>query len=76
MVKATKALKEHLKHYQRMKPLITLKEYLEDYASSDTKEKGVAVIERELDNIPNEAARKTAREYLEKITAGKRDFRF
>ena len=56
--------------------LITLKEYLEDYASSDTKEKGVAVIERELENIPNEAARKTAREYLEKITAGKRDFRF
>ena len=56
--------------------LITLKEYLEDYASSDTKEKGVAVIERELENIPNEAARKTTREYLEKITAGKRDFRF
>ena len=56
--------------------LITLKEYLEDYASSDTKEKGVAVIERELENIPNEAARKTAREYLEKITVGKRDFRF
>ena len=56
--------------------LITLKEYLEDYASSDTKEKGLKVIEKELEKIPNETARKTAKEFIEKITSGERDFRF
>ena len=56
--------------------LITLKEYLEDYASSDTKEKGLKVIEKELEKIPNEVARKTAKEFIEKITSGERDFRF
>lgn len=56
--------------------LITLKEYLEDYASDDTKSKGAAVIERELQNIPNQTARAIAREYLKKIESGERDFRF
>ena len=56
--------------------LITLKEYLEDYASSDTREKGLKVIEKELEKIPNETARKTAQEFIEKITSGERDFRF
>ena len=56
--------------------LITLKEYLEDYAAPDTRAKGIAVIEKELENIPNETARKVAREYLAKITSGERDFRF
>ena len=56
--------------------LITLKEYLEDYASDDTKNKGAAVIERELQNIPNQTARAIAREYLKKIESGERDFRF
>ncbi|MBE6387467.1 MAG: [FeFe] hydrogenase H-cluster radical SAM maturase HydG [Lentisphaerae bacterium] len=56
--------------------LITLKEYLEDYASSDTKAKGMSVIEKELEKIPNEVARKTAKEFIEKIASGERDFRF
>ena len=56
--------------------LITLKEYLEDYASDDTKDKGLKVIEKELEKIPNETARKTAREFIAKITSGERDFRF
>ena len=56
--------------------LITLKEYLEDYASSDTREKGLKVIEKELEKIPNETAKKTAKEFIEKITSGERDFRF
>ena len=56
--------------------LITLKEYLEDYASDDTKAKGLKVIEKELEKIPNETARKTAKEFIEKITSGERDFRF
>ena len=56
--------------------LITLKEYLEDYASDDTKAKGLKVIEKELEKIPNETAKKTAKEFIEKITSGERDFRF
>ena len=56
--------------------LITLKEYLEDYASPETKARGMKVIERELLNIPNEKARKTASDYIKDIETGERDFRF
>lgn len=56
--------------------LITLKEYLEDYASPDTRAKGEALIARELPNIPNEKARATATKYLYEVGSGKRDFRF
>ena len=56
--------------------LMTLKEYLEDYASSETKKTGDALIERELMNIPNKKVRERAEEYLEKEVKGERDFRF
>ncbi len=56
--------------------LMTLKEYLEDYASQDTKEIGLKLIEKELNNIPNEKVKKTAYEYIHDIAEGKRDFRF
>ena len=56
--------------------LMTLKEYLEDYASPETKELGLQLIERELENIPNEKVKKTACEYIHGIAEGKRDFRF
>ena len=53
-----------------------LKEYLEDYASPETKEKGNKVIERELQNITREKTREICRKNLEEIEKGKRDFRF
>lgn len=56
--------------------LMTLKEYLEDYASPDTKAKGEALIEKELAHIPNEKVLSVAKLNLEKIKEGKRDFRF
>jgi len=56
--------------------LMTLKEYLEDYASDDTKQKGEAVIKTELENIPNEKVKGIAKEYIANIQSGKRDFRF
>ena len=56
--------------------LMTLKEYLEDYASPDTKRKGEALIEKELSNIPNEKVLTIAKDNLLKIHDGKRDFRF
>ena len=56
--------------------LMTLKEYLEDYASPETKEIGMKLIEEELENIPNPKVKKTASEYIHDIAEGKRDFRF
>jgi 2-iminoacetate synthase len=56
--------------------LMTLKEYIEDYAGEDTKKIGNALIEKELMKIPNEKVRKTAAEHIRDIAGGKRDFRF
>ena len=56
--------------------LMTLKEYLEDYASADTKAKGEKVIANEIPRITNEKVRKIAIEHLNELTDGKRDFRF
>ena len=56
--------------------LMTLKEYLEDYASPETRAKGVAMIAQMLPCIPNEKVRRLTAEHLAEIAAGKRDFRF
>lgn len=56
--------------------LMTLKEYLEDYASEDTKAKGLKLIEEEIENIPREKTKEIARKNLIEIEEGKRDFRF
>ena len=56
--------------------LLTLKEYLMDYASDDTKKKGEEIIQKELANIPNEKVREKTKEYLQEIENGNRDFRF
>ncbi len=56
--------------------LMTLKEYLEDYSSEETRRKGEALIEHELTKVTNEKVLRVARENIEKIAQGKRDFRF
>ena len=56
--------------------LMTLKEYLEDYASPETKEVGEALIKKELEVITNPKVKEKATEYIEKIHEGNRDFRF
>ena len=56
--------------------LMTLKEYLEDYASPETRAKGEAMIAQMLPCIPNEKVRRLTAEHLAEIAAGKRDFRF
>lgn len=57
--------------------LMTLTEYLVDYASSDTKTKGFEVIERELEKIPSDKVREIARKNIEEIkNSNSRDFRF
>ena len=57
--------------------LMTLKEYLMDYASPATKAIGDKLIEREVFNVPNEKARAVVRENLRLIEENnRRDFRF
>ena len=56
--------------------LMTLKEYLEDYASPATREIGERVIREELKKIPNEKVRRIAEEHISDIHGGRRDFRF
>jgi len=56
--------------------LMTLKEYLEDYASLDTKKKGEALIAEEVEKIPNEKVKAIAKDHLSELKDGKRDFRF
>ncbi len=56
--------------------LMTLKEYLEDYASPETKAIGEELIKKELEVITNPKVKEKAREYIENIHEGQRDFRF
>ena len=56
--------------------LMTLKEYLEDYAGEETRKLGLKLIERELETIPNPKVRRIAGEHIHDIATGKRDFRF
>ena len=56
--------------------MITLKEYLEDYASPATREKGEALIRRELEKLPDDRIRDLANRRLIDIANGERDFRF
>ena len=56
--------------------LMTLKEYLVDYASDATRKQGDAMIASEIPTIPNEKVRNALAQYLERIEKGERDFRF
>lgn len=56
--------------------LMTLKEYLVDYAKEDTREIGEALIWQELEKITNDKVKEIARERIGLIEEGKRDFRF
>lgn len=57
--------------------LMTLTEYLEDYASEQTKEIGYQMIEKELQRIPNDKVRCIAKQNIEDIkNSNRRDFRF
>ncbi|MBE5812635.1 MAG: [FeFe] hydrogenase H-cluster radical SAM maturase HydG [Clostridiales bacterium] len=57
--------------------LMTLTEYLVDYASEETKKVGFELIEKELEKIPNEKVKKIAIQNIEDIkNSNRRDFRF
>ena len=56
--------------------LMTLKEYLMDYAGAETRAVGEALIQAELNHIPKDKVREICGQRLEKIAQGIRDFRF
>lgn len=57
--------------------LMTLTEFLEDYASDKTKKIGYKLIDAELEKIPKEKVRNIARQNIEDIkNSNRRDFRF
>jgi len=56
--------------------IITLKEYIEDYASQETKKLGELLIQQELLKIEDEKIREVIKENLIQIEQGARDFRF
>lgn len=56
--------------------LLTFKEYLIDYADEETKEVGEKAILKNLETIPNEAAKEACLKKLERIENGERDLRF
>jgi 2-iminoacetate synthase len=55
---------------------MTLKEYLEDYASPETRTLGEKMIAKEVPMLLNERVRRITEKNLAAIAEGKRDFRF
>ncbi|MEL7622710.1 MAG: [FeFe] hydrogenase H-cluster radical SAM maturase HydG [Clostridiales bacterium] len=55
--------------------LMTLKEYVTDYASASTKALGEALIGAEIGNIPRDKVKQIVRDNLLRIEQGQRDFR-
>lgn len=56
--------------------IMTLEEYLEDYASPETRKVGEELIDKELKTLGNNKLKCAVEENLEKIKHGERDFRF
>ncbi len=56
--------------------LLTLQEFLTDYASEETKKSAIKLIEREIEKITNPKVKKLTFDYLQRIKNGERDFRF
>ncbi|MBP5186626.1 MAG: [FeFe] hydrogenase H-cluster radical SAM maturase HydG, partial [Clostridiales bacterium] len=57
--------------------LMTLAEFLVDYASEETKKVGWALIEKELQKIPKDNVREICAKHIEEIkNSNSRDFRF
>ncbi len=65
-----------IKRYCQPNALMTLVEYLEDYAPAETKTKGYQLVQEKLDQIEDATFRKTLVEKIEELKNGKRDLYF
>lgn len=67
---------EQIHNFCHPNALMTLKEYLEDYASPETKIAGEKLIQKELVNFDNDKLATDLKQNLLKIHEGERDFRY
>lgn len=67
---------QQIKNFCHPNAIMTLKEYLEDYATDETKKIGYKLIAKETKMLDNENIKNTVNENLRKIEQGERDFRF
>ena len=65
-----------IKRYCTPNAMLTMAEYLEDYAQNGTKEKGYKLIRNNLDQMNGDSFKKKLEERLEKVKQGERDLYF
>ena len=56
--------------------IMTLEEYLQDYASDETRKVGEFLVKKEVETLGDKKIRTVVEENLAKIKQGERDFRF
>ena len=62
-----------IKRFCTPNAILTMAEYIEDYAPEQTATKGWKVIEKNIETLEDEKTKKSVREKIEKIKAGERD---
>ncbi|MCD7780788.1 MAG: [FeFe] hydrogenase H-cluster radical SAM maturase HydG [Candidatus Gastranaerophilales bacterium] len=67
---------EQIHNFCSPNAIMTLKEYLIDYASASTKQLGEILIKKEVEKLPNNIRKKTVIENLQKIQQGERNLKF
>jgi 2-iminoacetate synthase len=70
------AIPGFVKRFCTPNALLTFAEYLYDYSSYRTKQAGLALIEKELNQIPDDAMQQTVRDKLAQLKEGTRDLYF
>ncbi len=70
------AIPGFIKRFCTPNAIITMAEYLEDYSSEKTKAAGYALIEKELEKMPESAQKQKIIANLEAVKQGTRDLRF
>lgn len=70
------AIPGFIKRFCTPNAIITMAEYLEDYSSPKTKAAGYALIEKELEKMPESAQKQKIIANLEAVKQGTRDLRF
>ena len=65
-----------IKQFYLPNAMLTFKEYLEDYATPETRIAGLALIEKNLEDMPEGKRRDETRDRLVQIEQGKRDLYF
>ena len=68
--------KQQIHNFCHPNAILTLKEYLDDYATEETRQIGNKLIDKEISTIKDEKISQAVKSYLEKIKTGERNFKF